>query len=173
MDKGLFKFENLSKIEDALKVKLPKHYKEFITSSESTRLIKELRKHQFSDDEDDLHFFINYENVIKHNISSELPKKKGFRNNKIEIGANGGGDYYLISLNPADTNIYFLDHDSFLEDTGLEIDKETHEINFDFENSDIDWTKLIYATSLEKFFERQISFLKEFMEEISKHENRK
>jgi hypothetical protein len=78
----------------------------------------------------------------------ELPKSKGFSSNKICIGTDGCGNDSYISLDETDTNVYFLDHESWAEDVGLIYDYDKNEYNFDFENDDIDWSILISSKNL-------------------------
>lgn len=140
-------------IEAALQIKLPTYYKDFHLTEHD--LVAKLRSLTITGiyQEDQLYLASNSKWIIEHNRDFlNLPRRKGFLSNKICIGTDGCGNDSFISLDGNDTNVYFLDHESWEDDLGLELD-------FDFENNDVDWSVLISDKNLHDHVNRFIEII--------------
>jgi hypothetical protein len=92
---------DFEKIELALSIQLPKHFKKF--HLEQQNLITELQSH------DDMYLEVDADNFIELNKIMALPK------NKIIIGQDGCGNFYFIDISPnsVDETVYTIPHDDF------------------------------------------------------------
>lgn len=160
--------EAFTAIEESLSIKLPTHFKNFHLYERD--LIAKLRELQI-DSNDEWECIATYPQfIIEQNRDFlQLPKYKGFAKNKICIGTDGGGNDSFMSLDEKDTNVYFLDHEDFAYDAGIECN-EVGELKFDFENDDIDWAIFIMANNLVEYIEKQTKWKKEFHQEQAEHE---
>ncbi|MDW7693035.1 SMI1/KNR4 family protein [Flammeovirgaceae bacterium SG7u.111] len=104
------KLEDIRIIEQELGITLPKHYVKYITNFPIT--LKEL-KTQIGEL---LFLYDNPEQLISTNRFLGFHGSDKFIKDKLCIGENGGGDYYLIDLcNPFDQKVYFFDHEESVE----------------------------------------------------------
>lgn len=102
--------DDIRKIEQALEIELPSHYVNYITNIPPT--LMEL-KSQLGEL---LFLFDNPEQLISLNQHLGFYRSDKFIKQKLCIGENGGGDYYLIELNTStDQRVYFLDHEESVE----------------------------------------------------------
>jgi SMI1 / KNR4 family (SUKH-1) len=113
---------DFQKIENALDIQLPLHYKKF--HLERHDLLLRLNKAQSAID-DNMDVYTHADSIIQDNKMFAVPK------NKIIIGQDGCGGYYFIDISPNsnDETVYTIPHDVLDED----------EI-FDKEANDYIWT---------------------------------
>lgn len=115
--------EDIKRVEQELKVKLPDHYIEYVTSipSKVIGIKKQLGYFPF--------LFDNPEEIITVNQHLGFYDTSKFIKHKLCIGENGGGDYYLIDLNEVtNQKVYFFDHEESVDNY---YNKETNTLEFE------------------------------------------
>jgi hypothetical protein len=102
--------QDIKEIEAALSIVLPKHYVEFMLDFPiALTLVQE----EFDDSS---FFYNNSKYLIKVNSFFGFHGQDKFIKNKLCIGENGGGDYYLINLEDhSDQEVLYLDHEESVE----------------------------------------------------------
>ena len=101
---------DLNRIEQALGVVLPDHYRAFHLTQQE--LIRQLRESTGEPAEDWLHLATDAVWLIETNQLMKLPKQQGPVRGKLCIGGDGGGGFYFIRVDdPTDPIVYTLPHD--------------------------------------------------------------
>ncbi len=118
---------DFEKIEKALGIKLPEHYKIFhLTEKE---LLKKLRESDPWPEDHSIGIATDVNYIIEMNTLMKLPSTSGPVRNKLAIGGDGcGGNSFMDITDPGNTTIFFLPHDEY-----------EHEEIFDEDNDDFRW----------------------------------
>jgi hypothetical protein len=131
--------EEIKRIEKALSVELPKHYVTFLSTFEELNNLEVDIGHFLYASADDV---IGMNEAIGFHLHGKIIK------NKLIIGDNGGGDYYLIDLvHQSDEKVYVFDHE------------ETVEKCLDNMSGEFEWSKFDKYDSLDSY---RISLLEMF-----------
>lgn len=132
--------DEIKRIEKELSIGLPTHYATFLSKFEGLNNFEVDIGHFLYSSAEDL---IEMNKLVGFHLSDKIIK------NKLIIGDNGGGDFYLIDLiNKADQTVYLFDHE------------ETVENCFDNTKGTFDWDKFdkydtvdSYRISIQEMFE--------------------
>ncbi|UII20541.1 SMI1/KNR4 family protein [Fulvivirga ligni] len=102
--------KDIKLVEEILNIELPSHYIDFII--DSRRIPKddpyiEIRKNYLIDDPE---YLIDLNDTLKFHLDTAIIQ------NKLCIGENGGGDFFLIDLkDKSDKSVYLFDHEESVE----------------------------------------------------------
>lgn len=122
---------DFDKIQQELQIKLPAHYIKFMENPSGAFVqLKALAPHQ-------PFLYEHAEELIKINQHLGFHGSDTFIKQRLCIGDNGGGDFYLIDLQtPDDPRVFLLDHE------------ETVAIAYDAATDTWDWDQVEYAENI-------------------------
>lgn len=117
--------EQITKIEAKLGISLPVHYVTFLMNFAGLKKTDTLDANFFYED----FIYATPEHIIEINEMMGFHLNDKIVKNKLIIGDNGGGDYYLIDLKDhADKKVYYLDHEESIENN---FNEKTNTWNWD------------------------------------------
>jgi hypothetical protein len=123
--------QQIGVIEKKLGINLPRHYISFLLDFEGIKHLElDLGNFLYNTPDE----VVNMNQVVGFYANSNTIK------NKLVVGDNGGGDFYLIDLlNPNDKKVYVFDHE------------ESFENNFDRVTNSWNWAGFEYYNSLKSY----------------------
>lgn len=125
------RLDEIKKIEEELNLDLPAHYTTFLLKFEGLNNPEVNIEHFLYSSADDL---IEMNKMVRFHLNDKIIK------NKLIIGDNGGGDFYLIDLvDKSDKTVYVFDHE------------ETIEHCFNIENKSFEWSKSDKYATIESY----------------------